>query len=258
MQKQEARKPSNRAPPIDNKPLLNESRKETALPAALNTAQGKPSRVSRQAAPAKQVVPHPAEPLSVSQPYSAFESPQMIPVPSGTTTGILESAKDTVLRPGASQPPASKNVSNQSSLPAKNPNTTGAIGEQPPTEVKRLSNFPKSEGSRGKNIPLKSQQIGRGRGYRSRGRGRDGRNEKNEQRVGIQANKQHVDQVNERERRKKQQPAQAKVMDTTKGNTVSDYPFTCQIVVKFTTANPGRKQEIVHEYHYNPLSASFI
>ena len=36
------------------------------------------------------------------------------------------------------------------------------------------------------------------------------------------------------------------------------YPFTCQIVVKFTTANPGRKQEIVHEYHYNPLSASFI
>ena len=35
-------------------------------------------------------------------------------------------------------------------------------------------------------------------------------------------------------------------------------PFTCQIVVKFTTANPGRKQEIVHEYHYNPLSASFI
>ena len=36
------------------------------------------------------------------------------------------------------------------------------------------------------------------------------------------------------------------------------YPFTCQIVVKFTIANPGRKQEIVHEYHYNPLSASFI
>ena len=29
------------------------------------------------------------------------------------------------------------------------------------------------------------------------------------------------------------------------------YPFTCQIVVKFTTADPGRKQEIVHEYHYN-------
>ena len=40
--------------------------------------------------------------------------------------------------------------------------------------------------------------------------------------------------------------------------SVVDYPFTCQIVVKFTTANPGRKQEIVHEYHYNPLSASFI
>ena len=34
--------------------------------------------------------------------------------------------------------------------------------------------------------------------------------------------------------------------------------FTCQIVVKFTTADPGRKQEIVHEYHYKPLSASFI
>ena len=41
-------------------------------------------------------------------------------------------------------------------------------------------------------------------------------------------------------------------------NTVVSYPFTCQIVVKFTTANPGRKQEVVHEYHYNPLSASFI
>ena len=232
-------KQSDKAPPTDNKPLnawsntANPPWKETALPAA-NVAPG--SQLSKststpspgvigQAAPAKQAVPHTAELLPVSQPYSLFGGPPLSPFPSGNPTGILESAIDsTVPGPGAAKlqvPPAAETVSNKSTPPVKDTKTASSFGGQPQSDVKpkkESGDVRKSEGPKlGKNLPprLKSQQTGSGRGRRLP-RDRDGGGEKKERRVGKQGNEERADKGGDKEhkeRGREEQP-RAKVRST--------------------------------------------